>query len=261
MTSPWSARSGLENLRRFLASSVALPPHFAVAMRITMDALSEAVSQLRRPLGGALLLATSCGPMLEAHSASESPPPSEPVVWSSGGLQSLRIPGGATCLSWLPRLGIEYRSLEPIPAVATPVEVRSPIGGISYKSLGQESVVADCRLILALDWIGPSLREFGIREVQHSGAYVNRAQKSGRPSLHARGLAIDLHGFTDGEERVEVERDFARGIGDGCDGGAPEINRVVCRLRALDLFQELLTPDHDADHHDHVHLAIAPRSG
>lgn len=215
---------------------------------------------MRISLGAALILGLSsaCAPLLEAKPG-DSSAPSHPVRWHSGGSQSLRIPGGEKCLSWLPKLGIEYEQLDPTPGVATPVEARGPIAGVSYTTLGRQSVVADCRLILALDWIGPSLKEFGIREVQHSGAYVYRTQRSGRPSLHARGLAIDLHSFRDASGRVEVERDFERGLDDGCDDDAPELNRVVCRLRALDLFRELLTPDSNADHHDHVHVAIAPR--
>lgn len=173
--------------------------------------------------------------------------------------RSQRIPGGEKCLSWLPRLGIRHERLPPRPGVATPVAVHGPIGGVEYRTLGESQVVADCRLILALDWIGPSLREFGISEVRHSGAYVYRTQRSGRKSLHASGLAIDLHAFVGPGGPAVVESDFARGLGDGCEAGAPELNRLVCELRRLRVFRELITPDHDHDHHDHVHVAISPR--
>lgn len=183
---------------------------------------------------------------------------------SSGGFrpgaQSLRIPGGATCLSWLPKLSIDYRVLPPKPGMETPVEVFGPIAGIRYTTLGATSVVADCRLILALDWIGPSLRQLGVTEVRHSGAYVYRPQKNGRPSLHALGLAIDVHELRHSGGEAVVQHHFARGLRDACDPEAPELNQMVCQLNRLGLFQELITPDNNADHSDHIHLAISARS-
>ncbi len=178
-------------------------------------------------------------------------------AWDGSADQSLRIPGGSTCLGWLTRLGIDHRPLSPRPGVATPVEVHGPIGGVSYVSGGRTGVVADCRLILALDWISPDLRALGVRTIRHSGAYVYRTTRSGRPSLHARGLAIDIHGFRTPAAGYEVETDYERGEL-GCEQGAPLPNQVHCRLRQRRLFRELITPDHNADHHDHLHLAIAP---
>jgi len=54
-----------------------------------------------------------------------------------------------------------------------------------------------------------------------------------------------------------VARDFAKGLPNGCAEEAPLLNRLACRLSQLRLFQELLTPDSNADHHDHLHIAIA----
>lgn len=197
---------------------------------------------------------SACSPLgLLGSGADETP-----RAWY-GQNQSLRIPGGETCLEWLPRRGIRYRRLDDVAGVATPVEVSGPIAGVRYVVSGEQSVVADCRLILALDWIGPSLRELGVVEVRHSGAYVYRTQRNGRPSLHARGLAIDVHEIVLAEQRADVRTNFARGRGNGCAEGDPSLNRLVCRLRALQLFQELITPDHNADHYDHIHLAISPR--
>jgi hypothetical protein len=218
-----------------------------VALRPRLFALS---------LGAAILSACTPNAVLEALSS--RPEPATPPAWN-GTSQSLRIPGGEKCLEWLEKLGIEHQRLPPQPGVQTPVDVGGPIGGVRYLSQGKQSVVADCRLILALDWIAPSLRAQGITAVQHSGAYVYRTQKSGLPSLHARGLAIDVHALRYPDERVLVERDFARGLGDGCETDAPKLNRLTCSLRRIRLFQELITPDHDTDHHDHVHLAISPR--
>jgi hypothetical protein len=113
-------------------------------------------------------------------------------------------------------------------------------------------------LAVALSAIGPVLRRLGITEVRYSGAYAYRRSKTGRLSLHAHGLAIDVHGFVVGGRRLTVERDYRRGLRDGCSPTAPVLNRVACALRETGRFAELLTPDYDADHRDHFHLAIAP---
>jgi hypothetical protein len=205
------------------------------------------------------LLGTACAPGQILEALTPDPEPPTPPAWFGQQNQSLRIPGGEKCLDWLDELGIAHRALPPRLGVNTPVDVSGPIAGVQYVSQGQKSLVADCRLILALDWVGPALRQEGVTQVQHSGAYVYRRQKSGQPSLHARGLAIDVHALESPNERAVVERDFAKGLGDGCGAEAPKLNRLTCQLRQLRLFQELITPDHDSDHHDHVHLAISPR--
>ena len=79
----------------------------------------------------------------------------------------------------------------------------------------------------------------------------------GRLSLHAYGLALDVHEVTADGKSFVVARDFARGLSNGCAADAPVLNRLACRFAQLRLFQELLTPDSNADHRDHLHFAIA----
>jgi hypothetical protein len=93
--------------------------------------------------------------------------------------------------------------------------------------------------------------------MRFSGAYSYRMAKVGRLSLHAYGLALDVHEVTADGKSYVVARDFAKGLPNGCAEGAPLLNRLACRLAQLRLFQELLTPDSNADHHDHLHIAIA----
>jgi hypothetical protein len=119
-------------------------------------------------------------------------------------------------------------------------------------------MIVDCRFALGLWHVAPALTELGVSRVRFSGAYVYRTSRKGRLSLHAYGLALDVHEVTTADGTFSVKRDFARGIGDGCSAGAPLLNRLSCRLRAPGLFRELLTPDYNADHHDHLHLGIAP---
>ena len=119
-------------------------------------------------------------------------------------------------------------------------------------------LVADCRLALALYRVAPVLRDLGVSSMRFSGAYSYRMSRVGRLSLHAYGLAIDVHEMVVNAGRVAVERDFAPGLAYGCAGESPALNRVACQLKATGLFQELLTPDYNADHRNHFHLAIAP---
>jgi hypothetical protein len=75
--------------------------------------------------------------------------------------------------------------------------------------------------------------------------------------LHAYGLALDVHEVTADGKSYVVARDFRRGLTNGCAEDAPLLNRLACRFAQTRLFQELLTPDSNADHRDHLHFAIA----
>lgn len=186
------------------------------------------------------------------------PNEASPRAYDAGARESLRIPGGTRCLELLEELGIQHRRLEPTRGMQTPVAVTGPIGAVRYVSQGRPTLVCDCRLALALHWSATVLSDFGVSEVAHLGAYAYRTTRSGRLSLHARGLALDVAALRVHDRRLTVVTDFARGLGDGCRQGAPTLNQVACRLRRLRLFRELITPDHDRDHHDHLHLAIVP---
>jgi hypothetical protein len=174
------------------------------------------------------------------------------------GLASLAIPDGDACLAWLDEHAVAYRVLDPMPGVHTPVSVTGRLGGVRYESEGKTSLVCDCRLAVALDWVSPELRSMGVSEVRHFGAYAYRTTKTGRPSLHALGLAIDVHELRIGGRNFDVERDYERGIGKSCSADSPTLNRLACTLQKSGFFQEVLTPDDDRDHRNHLHLAIAP---
>jgi len=138
------------------------------------------------------------------------------------------------------------------------VVLGATVGGIRYYANGNLPLICDCRLAVALHRIAPLLRQAGVREARFSGAYSYRRTRSGRLSLHARGLAIDLHEFVVAGRTLSVDRDYALGQNHGCSSTTPVLNRLACSLRASGMFRELLTPDSDPDHHDHFHLAIAP---
>jgi hypothetical protein len=198
-----------------------------------------------------------------AHAAPPAPgevaPVQTPPAWfpESQTYPGLSLPSGAACAGWLAARGIRYEPLADRRGIETPVAASSPVGGVRWTITPAGPLVADCRLVLALAQVGPELAALGISEVRYSSAYSYRFTRTGRLSLHARGLAIDVHEVKTPDGSARVLSDFARGVGDGCAPQLPLLNRAVCRLRAAGLFREVITPDHDADHQDHVHLGVA----
>jgi hypothetical protein len=167
--------------------------------------------------------------------------------------------GGSGCLDELSARSVAFRPLDEKRGIETPVSILGPIGDIRYYAQGNTPFVSDCRLALALHEVSDELRAVGVTRARFSGVYVYRTSRVGRLSYHAYGLAIDLHSFHINGREYSVKRDFARGIGDGCSHNAPPLNRVSCVLRRAGLFKEMLTPDYNADHHDHFHLGLVPR--
>lgn len=167
------------------------------------------------------------------------------------------IPGGDDCVDRLRERGARFEALPAERGVDTPILVHSPLGGVQYWSVAGPMVV-DCRMALALERVAPEFLALGITRARFSGAYVYRTSKQGRLSLHAYGLAVDMHEVSTAEGTYSVKKDYERGISNGCAEEAPLLNRLACRLRTLGLFRELLTPDYDADHQDHLHLGLAP---
>ena len=168
------------------------------------------------------------------------------------------LPGGNECLARLSSHEVHFHTVEREPGVKTPIIVDGPIAGIRYYTGGNGPLVADCRLVLALALVGPELSAFGVSDVRFSGAYVFRLSNKHRVSLHAYGLAIDLHGFTRLGLHYEVQHDFHKGLGTNVEPDAPIANAITTRLHASGLFHEYLTPDDNADHHDHVHVGVSP---
>ncbi len=168
------------------------------------------------------------------------------------------LPGSAECLTRLSERGVRFHALDHEIGVKTPIVVDAPIAGVRYYTGSNGPLVADCRLILALTLVAPELTAFGVTDVRFSGAYVYRLSNKGRVSLHAYGLAIDMHGFTRLGVRYEVQHDFRKGIGGAVSDDTPIANAIADRFRNSGLFHEYLTPDDNADHYDHVHVGVSP---
>ncbi len=97
--------------------------------------------------------------------------------------------------------------------------------------------------------------ELGRRVVRinHLGSFSCRAINGGSHlSQHALGRAIDVAGFrlSDGTT-VSVEHDWS-------ESGPKRLFLRHLARRACSYFSVVLTPDSNAEHHDHIHLDIGP---
>jgi hypothetical protein len=179
-------------------------------------------------------------------------------AWQPISITTKDIPAGDRCHALLDATGVSYKKLGQKQGIETPIEVTSEIGDVRYEPAAGQSLTCDCRFAVALHRVSPVLKSVGVTRVRFSGAYSYRMSRVGRLSLHAYGLALDVHELVVNGTPLQVRRDFSRGLANGCAADAPPLNQVACRLKAAGVFRELLTPDSNADHWDHFHLGVEP---
>jgi hypothetical protein len=157
--------------------------------------------------------------------------------------------------------------------VTTPVRVTGAIGGVRFVTPGAKSPygILDCRLALALSELATVLVRHGVVEVRVDNMYRPHAHLPGKskPSQHSFGLAIDMTRLKlgDGSE-LDIDKDFEGTLGEpvcGADARPPselsdnasKLRNLICDVARSQLFHHILTPNHDAAHHNHFHLDIA----
>jgi hypothetical protein len=173
------------------------------------------------------------------------------------------------CLQLLDHARVPYRLVSRVRGVQTPVEVVGAIGGVRLLPRAGRAPVMDCQLARALVELAPVFRRAGVTGLSFSGAYDYRTRRnSSKLSAHAHGLAIDVHALHTRHGMLDVKRDFPR---DGTRwAGHPEtvadclgrparkagrtLRALACRLKLDPVMRYVLSPDNDADHHDHLHL-------
>lgn len=211
-----------------------------------------------------------------------SPEPARPLPGAAPSELDENIPD-RVCLDGLRERQIAFVEW-PTKGIRTPVRILGPIGVVRLRMhdprLANRPALMDCELARALFDTGPAFRAIGVRELLYSGAYQYRTRRgSSRLSEHAHGMAIDVHAFVldtvgpdgGGGTVVEVSRDFEPRVGkwavlpDATDCvGRPRtdvgrmLRTLACRLRASSVLREVITPDDNADHHDHFHLEAYP---
>lgn len=184
---------------------------------------------------------------------------------------------GSACLQELQNRGVSYTQVSGVAGVDTPVRLLGLLHGVKLtqvnrttdEALNSDGGVTDCRLLLALDDFASKLSTQGIKELGFVSAY--RADSTGTTKVgerHPAGLAIDVAWFKkqDGRE-LNVQRDFQGRVGARTCGHRAEaprsrteqsasLRQVVCGVASDRLFNLVLTPNYNREHHDHIHFEV-----
>ncbi len=186
----------------------------------------------------------------------------------------------ADCEVELARRHIDFVR-ETAPAVLAPVRLTGPLHGVVFRTDQSEKArttsrweIADCRLVLALDDFAEILRRHDIVEVRHYSMY--RPPRSWPDdkigTRHDGALALDAGRFIDGTGAVlDVDRDFhgaidAKTCGDGAEprpatAEALALRAILCEAVDRRLFNVVLTPNYNKQHHNHFHLEVTAGVG
>lgn len=181
------------------------------------------------------------------------------------------------CKAELKRRAIPYQE-ETAKGVLVPVRLTGPLHGVTYRTdLKDEErattpwEIADCRLVLALDDFAAIIEQHDVVEVRHYS--MHRAAPKSWPEdkigkQHIGGLALDAARFIkkDGSY-LDVLEHFKGRIGAKTCGPkarkvktaeAIELREIVCSAVDAQLFNVILTPDHNRAHRNHFHLEVTP---
>jgi hypothetical protein len=224
----------------------------------------------------AVLLSTACGAALAVPGRRRDAPQPAAAGPDAAALPTGRAVGRVSpgeCRSLLRghQVSFEEVELERAPGVAAPIRLTGPVGGVTVASPSPDSnnQVFDCRLVLALLSWSSELAEAGIVRIDHASSYRPgaRVHRTGEPSGHAAGLAVDITRFhrADGSVLAVLEQWSPAELGtDPCAGhpddaeGLATLRSLLCGVVDADLFQVVLTPHFDRTHRNHVHLEIRP---
>lgn len=162
------------------------------------------------------------------------------------------------CLADLDRLGVQYQVEPQSASTSRACRVQNPIRVSAATVPFSRPTVAACSFVLKFDQFEREVirplakRSFGrdLKSVVDIGAYSCRSTRAGRESEHAHGLAMDIAGFelSDGTMILVKEEWTKRGKG-------RDFLRAVTS-QACRYFNEVLDPDSDRDHADHIHLDL-----
>ncbi len=169
------------------------------------------------------------------------------------------------CIGLLRRTGLKFSEVAPHGGGQCPVGDAVRIRpGQEMLALSPADVAPSCPVVAALaiwQWqiVEPAAqRIFGasVEHIDHYGSFSCRrmyGRETGTWSEHATADAIDVSGFTlsDGQ-RIRVAADWTG------RGSKAQFLREV-RDGACRLFSTVLSPDYNAQHHDHLHLDQAER--
>jgi hypothetical protein len=162
------------------------------------------------------------------------------------------------CLAALSRLGVQYQVEPQSASTSHACLIQNPVRVAAATAPFSRPTVAACNFVLKFDQFEREVihplakRSFGqdVKTIVDFGAYSCRTTRAGRESEHARGMAMDIAGFelSDGT-MILVKQEW------GKRGTGRDFLRAVA-AQACRYFNEVLDPDSDRDHVDHIHLDL-----
>jgi hypothetical protein len=177
------------------------------------------------------------------------------------------------CYELLKKYKVDFKAApeKKVSGIRMPIQLTGTLNGlrVSTSNKRTENTILDCRLAVALLKWTEVLSAYGFTGVDYISIYRRNAHVGGssKVSGHAHGLAIDIRGFTLGENREIVVLDdwIEKDRGDDpCSKEYDEpvsaqlMRRAVCEAGAQKLFQVVLTPHYNDAHANHVHLEVVP---
>lgn len=186
-------------------------------------------------------------------------------------------PEVADCQGWLDLYQLDYMVGPSNPGIENPITVKTPINGVNYRYNGnteqRKTLYGDCALMKSLAEGAPIMREAGIVEFVDIGVYNYRCiDQSKTPpnctlSQHAYAKAIDIAGFMTGDgTKYSVLTDWVIDADDNTCGGDTEggkdtfLHDVICKLKAADVWNIVLTPNYNSAHRNHFHVDLTAGS-
>jgi hypothetical protein len=176
------------------------------------------------------------------------------------------------CHAQLRKAGVSFAKLDPdkVPGVRLPVRLTGDIAGVEIQGTGKNRATSylDCRLALALLRWAPRLKDAGVLRLDHYSIYRPDAEvgATGKPSGHAQALAIDAARFHLSDGRVLTVLDTWVDKTKGAEPCTPRpqhsederlLRELVCDAARAGIFQTIVTPHHNPEHDNHVHLEIS----
>ncbi len=180
------------------------------------------------------------------------------------------------CLAELGRRNVRFHAVAATHGVRIPVRLDGPLAGVQYHSMAAPKEratspyeVFDCRLVLALEDMSRDMAIGGVRSVTYFSAYrppgKSETLPAGAGKRHSGALALDIASFTVDGATYVVDKDYDGELGKPpCDAAfAPRshasfvLHDIACRAYGRGLFNVILTPNANTDHHNHFHVEVS----
>ena len=182
-------------------------------------------------------------------------------------------PTVADCHAWLDLYKLDYAIAPAAQGIDDPITVNLPLNGVAYRYSGnttdRKTLMGDCTLMKSLAQAAPILRAHDITKIIDIGIYNYRCidQSLSPPncsmSQHAYAKAIDLAELvTSADVHYSVLKDWVIDTGGMTCTAATEnekddfLHKIICELKAADVWNIVLTPNYNADHRNHFHVDL-----